>query len=181
MGFPAFGAFLGFADDNVIPVCAGNGAPNQQDVIGFADLNDLEVLGGAPDLTHVAGHFHAAHDGAGEKALADSAGAAMPAFGAVSGVAPGEVVPLDDAFEAAALGDSDGIHVIAGRKEGRAERVAWLHLFGEIAKLLDAYDGRAIEVLDVAKEGFGDTMLFLLVEAKLHGVVTVGLLRLTLQ
>ena len=88
--FPALRAFLGFADDDVIAFRAGNRALDEQQIVRLAHLDDFEILRGAPHLAHVAGHLHAAHDRAGEQALADGAGAAMPALGAVRRIAAGE-------------------------------------------------------------------------------------------
>ena len=53
-----------------------------------------QILRRAAHLAQVTGHLHAAHDGAGEQALADGAGTAMPAFGAVRGITAGEFVAL---------------------------------------------------------------------------------------
>ena len=123
MGSPALGPFLGFADDDIIAIGARDGASNEEEIVGLVDLDNLEILGGAADLAHVAGHFHAAHDGAGEQALANGAGAAVPALGAVRGVAASEGVPAHDAFKATALGRADGVHVVARGKEGGAETI----------------------------------------------------------
>src|SRR5580765_1012918 len=110
MWLPALGSFLGFANDNVITLGPGDCTTNQEDVVGFAHLNNFEILAGALNLTHVTGHAHAAHDRAGEQALADCARAAMPAFGPVSRVATGERMAANDAFKAAAFGDANGVH-----------------------------------------------------------------------
>ena len=83
MGFPALGPFFGFTNDNVIAVRAGNGTFDQEQIVRLADLNHFEVLGGSPDLAHMPGHFHSAHDRSGKETLADGARAPMPAFGSV--------------------------------------------------------------------------------------------------
>src|SRR5208337_4277515 len=114
MGFPALGLFLGFAQDHIVAIGAGNGAFNEEEIVGLVDLHDLEVLGGAADLAHVAGHFHAAHDRAGKEALADGAGAAVPALGAVGRIAPSKAVPAHHAFKTAPLGHADRVHIVAG-------------------------------------------------------------------
>ena len=105
----------------------------------------------------------------------------MPALRAVGAIAPAESVPADDALEAAALGEADGIHVIAGRKQRRADHVAGLHFLREVAELPDALDGHAVEFLDVAQQRLGDSLFLLLAKAKLHGIVAVALLRFALQ
>ena len=122
MGFPALGAFFGFTNHYVIAIRTGDRTSDEQEVVRFADLDDLQVLSRAADLAHMAGHFHPAHNGAGEQALADGARTAMPALGAVGRVTTGEPVTLDDTFETAALHDADRIDEIAGREQqiGRA-------------------------------------------------------------
>src|SRR5947207_7742115 len=75
--------FLRLPDDHVIALGPGNRAPDQQNVFGVADLEDLQVLGGAPDLAHVSRHFQTAPDRAGEQTAADRAAAPVPALRAV--------------------------------------------------------------------------------------------------
>ena len=53
-------------------------------------------------------------------------------------IAAAERVPADHALKAAAFGDADGIHIIARRKERRADHVAGLHFLREVAEFLDA-------------------------------------------
>src|SRR5207245_2059238 len=98
------------------------------------------VLGGALDLSHVAWHFHAAHDGSGEKALADGAGAAMPPFGAVGRVAAAEMMALDYALEAPSFGNADGVHIITRGKERGSDDVTRFDFFGKVAKFPDAFE-----------------------------------------
>ena len=178
---PALGACLGFADDYVIAVRAGDGAVDQKHIFGFAHLDDFEILDGALDLAHVAGHPHAASDGAGEQTLADGAGAAVPAFGAVGRIAPAKRVPADHAFKPAALGHADGVHVIAGGKEIGAQNIAGFDFLAEIAEFADAFDGDPVEFLDVTEQGFGHAVFFLVVKPELNGVVAVTLLSLALE
>ena len=112
---------LGFANDHVIALRAGNRAVDQQQVVRFAHLDDFQILRGALDLAHVTGHPHAAHDRAGEQTLTDCAGATMPAFGTVRGITTAEIMALHDTFKAAAFGHADGIDIIAGSKKRRAD------------------------------------------------------------
>ena len=90
-------------------------------------------------------------------------------------------MPGDHALETAALGEADGVHVIARGKQGRADHVAGLHFLREVAKLQDALNGHAVEFLDVAQQRLGDPLFLLVAETKLHGVVAVALLRFALQ
>src|SRR5262249_54935218 len=154
---------------------------NEQDVLGLTDLDDLQVLRGAAHLAQVAGHPHATHDGAGKEALSDRARAAMPPFGAVRRVAAAKRVTANHAFEPAAFGDTNGIYIIPGSKQSRAEHVARLDLFRKIAEFANAFDRRAAELFDMAQQGFRHPLLFLVVESELDGVVSIRLLGLALQ
>ena len=46
-GLPALRTFLGFADDDIIAFRAGDGTFDEQQVVRFAHLDDLQILGGA--------------------------------------------------------------------------------------------------------------------------------------
>ena len=85
------------------------------------------------------------------------------------------------AFKTTAFGKADGIHIVARREQSRADHVPGFHLFGEVAEFLDAFDGRAVEFLDVAQQRLGEALLFLVVKPKLDGVVAVALLGFALQ
>jgi hypothetical protein len=173
MGPYSLGTFFRFTNDDVIAFGTRDGAFDQEEVIRAMYLNDFEVLGGAGDLAHVTGHFHAAHDGTGEQALADGAGATMQAFGAVGGITTGEPVTFDDTFKAATFGGADGIHEIADGKQIRAEDIAGFDFFGEVAEFLDAFDGEGVVLFDVTEQGFAEALFFLVVETELDGVITV--------
>src|SRR5262249_38042010 len=73
MWFPALGTFLGFTNDNIVTLGARDCAANEENVVGLAYLNDLEVLTGTLNLSHVTGHTHPAHDCARKQALANCA------------------------------------------------------------------------------------------------------------
>src|SRR5439155_18918308 len=93
----------------------------------------------------------------------------------------GKSMPLDHTFEAATFGYADRIHVVPRSEKRGANHISGFDLFREIAELPDAFHGRAIEFLDVTQQRFGDALLFLVVEAELHGIVSVALLRFALQ
>src|SRR6185437_1099729 len=116
---PTLRTFLGFTDDDVIAFGAGNRALDQQQIVRFANLDDFEVLRGALHLAQMAGHLHAAHNRAGEQALADGAGAAMPAFGAVRGITTSKRMAAHNTFKPAALGHANGVNEIARREQCR--------------------------------------------------------------
>src|SRR5205814_9622171 len=115
--------------------------------------------------------FHPAHDRARKQTLTDSARAPMPTLCSMRRVAAGEMMSFDHALKATAFGDADGINVIPWRKERRAQHVAWLHFFGEIAKLADAFDRHTAEFFDVAEHSLRKPMLFLVVKPQLHGII----------
>jgi hypothetical protein len=134
---PTLGPFLRLANHNIITFRPGYRAFDEQQVFGLAHLDNFQVLGGAPHLAHVAGHAHAAHDGAGEQALTDGARAPMPTLGAVGGVTSGKTMAFYNAFEAAALGHSDGVHEIAFREESRPDHISGLNFLRKIPEFLD--------------------------------------------
>src|ERR1051325_780826 len=181
MRSPALGTFLGFTDDDVIAFGSGQRAPNEQQIISFMDLDDFQVLHGATDLPQVPGHLHATHDGAGKETLPNGTRAPMPAFGAVGRVAAAESVARDYALEAAPFGHADGVNVVTGSKQRRANHIPRLHFLGEVSEFLDALDRYAIEFLDMAKQRFCEAVFFLVVKSELDGAVAITLFSLALQ
>ena len=121
------------------------------------------------------GHFHAAHDGAGEKALADCARTAAPAFCAVRGITPTEVVALHNTFKPTAFCDADGIDKIALGENGGSDDIARLDWEGEIAEFADALGGGCAEFFEMSHQRLGHAMLLLIVKAQLDGVVAIRL------
>src|SRR5581483_1905038 len=112
---------------------------------------------------------------------ANRAGPASPALRAVRSIAAAKVVPLHDALEPATLGDADGIHIVALRKNRRAHHVARLHRQRKVTELADAFHRRAVVLLDMAEQWLGHALLLLIIETKLDRVITVGLLGFALQ
>jgi hypothetical protein len=181
MRSPTLRAFLGFADDEVIAFGPWYRPGNEEQIVGFANLDNFEILNRASHLTHMAGHFHAAHDCSREQALTDSAGTAVPTLGSVRGIAASKCVATDDAFKSAAFGKADSIDVIAGREQCRADDIAGFNFFGEVSEFFDRLDGDTVEFFDVAEERLGEPMLLLVIKAELHGVIAVTLLCFALQ
>ena len=105
----------------------------------------------------------------------------MPAFRTVSGITAGEMMALDDALKAAALGDANGIDIIPRRKKRSADLLAGFDFFGEITKFLDPFDGDAIEFFDMAEQWLGEAVLFLIIKPELNRVVAVSLLGFALE
>ena len=100
------------AHDHLAARGAGHGAADQQQVAHRIDLDDLQVLDGAADVAHVAGHALAGEHAARRLALADRARRAVEQRRAVGGRAAREVVALDRARKALAdrgAGDVDDL------------------------------------------------------------------------
>ena len=91
------------------------------------------------------------------------------------------MVPLDDAFETAAFGQTNCIDIITSSEERCAHCFSGLNFLGEIAKFFDSLHRGAIEFLNVSQQRLGNAMLFLVVKTQLHGIITVALLVLALQ
>src|SRR5437016_11863492 len=91
------------------------------------------------------------------------------------------MVPLYDAFEPAAFGQTDGVHIIPGREQRRTNQFSRLNLFGKLTELLDTLNGHPVKFLDVPQQGLGDALLFLIVKTQLDGVIAVALLGLALE
>jgi len=97
----------------------------------------------------------------------------VPAFGTVGGITAGKLVPPDDAFKTAALGGADGVHIVTDRENGGSDDIAGLHVFGKVAEFLDAFDGHALLFFDVAEQGLGETLFFLVIKAELDGIISI--------
>src|SRR5690349_52301 len=87
----------------------------------------------------------------------------------------------NDTFKATAFGYANSVHIVAWGEEGRADDVAGLHFFGEVAKFLDPLHRHAAEFFDVAEQRFGDSLFLLIVKTELNGIVAVTLLRFALE
>ena len=83
--------------DHLTARCARNGAADQQQVALGIDAHDLQVLDGATDLAHVAGHALTEEHATRRLALTDRTGRAMRHGHAVRGRQTAEVVALHDA------------------------------------------------------------------------------------
>ena len=90
-------------------------------------------------------------------------------------------MPADNAFKAATLSQPDRIHVVAWSEKGRPNHIPRFDLFREIAEFFDAFDGSAAEFFDMTHQRLRHPLLFLIVEAELHGIISVALLRFALQ
>src|SRR5687767_795857 len=87
----------GGTHDHLTARGTGNGAADQQQVALGIDAHDLQILDGATDLAHVAGHALAGKHATRGLALTDGARRAMRHGHAVRSRQTAEVVALHDA------------------------------------------------------------------------------------
>src|SRR5690242_9210506 len=128
---------------------------------------------GAGILPHVTGHPHAAHDRAGKQALTNGAGTALPALRTVRLVTTAEAMTFHHTFKAAPFGRADGVNIVAGGKQIRANGFTGFDFLGEVAEFADALHGLAAVFLDVSEQRLGQALFLLVVETELDGIVTV--------
>jgi hypothetical protein len=155
------------ADDDETAARAGDRAADEQDVVGFADLDDAEVLHRDALIAHVTGHAVVLVNAAGGGTAADGAVAAV-GLRAVGGALAVEIVLLHRALETFALGDADDVDVLAGLEAGDRDRIALLDLFAVGGELADEALGRRAGLLEVAEFGLGDAMFLLVEDADLR-------------
>ena len=157
---------------------ARNGAAHQQQLAGFVDANDVEVLRGLRDVAELAGHLLAREHAAGVLRHRDRTRHVVRAAVAVRRALRAEVVALDRAGEA--LADRGALHVdhlanSKGRHRNLGARLeAGSHVDSDTEFLEDftRFDARFREV---AGFGFGHARCFARAERHLDGAVAVGL------
>src|SRR5690606_33965240 len=103
----------GRTDDDVPARRARDRALDRDQVALAVDLHDFEVHRITAHVAHVAGHLLAREHATRRLALADRTRRAMRQRVAVGGIAHGEVVALDRALEALALGHALDGHDLA--------------------------------------------------------------------
>ncbi len=94
---------------------------------------------------------------------------------------PRKSVPFHHPFEPAPFGHANGIDKIALRKNIGADDIARFDRQAEIAEFADAFGGCGAVFFEMAQQAFAQAMFLLVVEAQLHCVIAVGLLRFGLQ
>src|SRR5215218_9587111 len=155
---------------------AGDRAAQQQQVLVGHDIDDREPTLGDALVAHLAGAADALEHARRRGRGADRARGAH-VVRAVGDRAAGEVVALDRALEALALGhrgDLDGLALLEGL-DGHG--LAHLQLAGLVAELLDVAERRGIGLLQVAELALGQALLGGLTEGHLDGLVAVALVR----
>src|SRR5690606_39220960 len=101
------------ADDDVAARSARHRTLDRDQALVGVDLDHDQVLDRAAHVAHVARHLLAGEHAARRLALADGARGAVRPRVAVRRVAHGEVVALDRALEALALGDAGHVDLLA--------------------------------------------------------------------
>ena len=89
----------------------------------------------------------------------------------------GEVVALDRALEAPALGGPGDLHAGADLEGLDGDRLAHLQLAGLVAELDQGAHRRRVGLLEVAELGLGQVLLLAQAERQLDGLVAVALRR----
>src|SRR5215210_4337794 len=153
-----------------------HGAADEHQVLVGDQLDDGEAALGHAPAAHAARALdaleHARRGGRG----ADGARGAH-VVRAVGLGAGGEVVALDRAREALALGLAEDLDLLADLEGVDGHRVAHGELTGVVAELLDRAQRRSVGLLEVPELALGEGLLAHGVEAELHGLVAVGVLR----
>src|SRR5262249_44005498 len=163
-------------NNDIIAIPPRYRASNQKQILRFPNLDDLQILRGSPNLSHVTRHSHSAHDCAGEQPLTNRARTAMPSLSSVSGISTAEAVTSYHTLEASPFSNSNGVDIISRRKKGSPDDVTRFDFLRKVAEFLDTFDGDAVEFLDMAEQRFGKALLLLVVQTQLHSVVAIALL-----
>ena len=162
---------------------AGNGSLHEEQIRVGDDADDLQIPDGHLFASHSSCHPHALENARRVRGGADGAGCALAVTLAMGAEPAAEVMPLHDALEAAPFGRADNRDQVSLGEHA-------VHL--DLLSRLDVRDAVAAEFADnacrlrfarrkVPLQGLVDQPFLLLVEAELHGLVTVPLLRLDLR
>src|SRR4051794_35666431 len=154
----------------------GHGAADHQQVVLGAHLDDLEALLGDALVAHLAGAADALHHAGGPGGGADRARGAhvVRAVGLRTGR---EVVALDGALEALALGRAGDLDLLADLERLDGDGVADERLARVVAELDDVLHGRSAGLLQVAELRLGEVLLLGGAERELDGLVAVAVER----
>src|SRR4051794_28849098 len=167
MGASAIGAHLHGA-----ALGPRHGAADEHQVAVGDHLDDRQpALGHAP-AAHAAGPADALEHARGRRGGADRARGAHVVRAVALG-AGGEVVALDRALEALALGLAGDLDLLADLERLDGDGVAHRELADLVAELLDRAQRRGVGLLEVAELGLGERLLAHGVEAELDRLVAV--------
>src|SRR4051794_3890507 len=154
----------------------GHGTADHEQVLARPDVDDLETLLGHALVAHLAGAADALHHAGGPGGRADRARGAhvVRAVGLRTAL---EVVALDRALEALALGGAGDLDLLADLEGLDRHGVADLQLGGLVAELHEVAHGRGAGLLEVAELGLGEVLLLRRAERELDGLVAVAVVR----
>src|SRR3954451_12249674 len=153
---------------------AGDGAADEQQVLGGPDVDDRDAALGDALVAHLAGQAHALEHARGRGARADRARRAH----VVRAVALGaglEPVALDRALEALALRGPGDLDLLAGLEGLDRDGLADQELARLVAELHDVLHGRRVGLAQVPELGLGEVLLLRRAEGELDGLVAVAL------
>src|SRR4051812_43785643 len=153
---------------------AGDRAADEQEVVPRIDLDDLEALLGDALVAHLAGAADALHHAGGPGGRADRARGAhvVRAVGLRTGR---EVVALDRALEALALGRARDLDLLADLEGLDRDGVAHQPLGGVVAELDEVLHRGRAGLLEMAELRLGEVLLLGRAEGELDGLVAVAL------
>src|SRR5690606_6082527 len=175
--------FAGGADDHVAARRTRDGTLDRDQATLGVDLDHFQVLNALALGAHVAGHLLAREHAARGLALADGTRRAVRQRVAVGGVAHGEVVPLDRALEALALGHAGHVHHLADLEDVGLDLAADLEVAGILvldAELPQAATGLHLGLGVVAGHRLVAQGRTPVAGGRLHGAVAVAVDRLDL-
>src|SRR2546423_4340390 len=152
----------------------GHRSSHEQQVVPGDHLDDLEPALGHALAAHATGALDALEHPRGRGGGADRAGRPH-VVRAVAGGPAREVVALDRALEALALGHARDLHDLAGLEGLHGDLVADRELAGLVAELGQMPQRRCVGLLEVAELGLGDPPLARRAEAELDRVVAVAI------
>src|SRR4051795_13429068 len=153
---------------------AGDGAADEQQVLGRTDVDDCDPALGDALVAHLPGQAHALEHARGRRARADRARRAH-VVRAVALRARLEAVALDRALEALALRDARDLDLGADLEGLDGDRLADEQLTGLVAELHDVLHGRGVGLAQVAELGLRQVLLLGGAERELDGLVAVAL------
>src|SRR5436190_2586734 len=155
---------------------SGDRAADEHEVLCGIEPDDRQALVGHTLVAHLAGAADALHHACGPGRGADrSRGAHV--VRAVGLGAAAEVVALDRALEALALGGARDLDLLADLECLDGDRLADRQLAGVVAELLDLAVRARVGLLEVSELGFAQVLLLGGVERELDGLVAVALMR----
>src|SRR3954452_12070414 len=151
-------------------------AADQHEVLGGVEPHDRQAFVGHALVAHLARAANALHHACRPGGRADRARGANVVRTVGLGAAA-EVVALDRALEALALGGAGDLDLLPHLERLDRDGLPHGQLAGLVAELLDLAVRAGVGLLEVAELGLGDVLLLAGVERELDGLVAVALVR----